>query len=584
MLDTDGNALLADIREASLLLRKDRRPDALLIYHDVKKQAGRDAVVRHELGQLCEQFGDVDEAITHYRVAAEEAPDIPYYLSALGIAYLNSGELDAARETLEQAMNLKADMPEVLHGLGIYAMRRADYLSAVDYLERSARAKPGDASVRINLAMSLTKLNQHERALEHARKAVKLDNSDAGAQLALCTTLTEIGQLDEAVRHLEAAVRKNRSFGPAYDLLARIKKFSPADDTFIGKAEKVLDQSMPAHERYTLHYALGKMHDDCGRYEEAFAHYRQANTLQRKDYDSSVDQTLLRDMKKAFTAAAIQTLSAGGHASAEPVFIVGMPRSGTTLMEQMIASHPLGAGAGELPEIPRLAGSILPAGSRRKIAARARAELTADRISEHAEHYLSVLRQGQPDAAERIVDKMPSNFFFVGLIHCLFPNATVIHAIRHPLDICLSCYFQSFAELPWSNDFMTIARMYGVYRDAMDYWHRVLPAGKILDVHYEQLVDDTDAQARRMISGCGLPWDDQVLDFYEQKRVVKTASIAQSRQPIYKSSKKRWMNYAPHLSELANELQEYLVDDREKLAEFGIRLRRRGSLLKRFLN
>jgi len=578
-LDSDSKKQLAEIQHASQLLQRGQRTDALLIYHDVKQAAGRQAPVQYALGQLCEQIGDIDQAITHYIIAAEEDPDVARYQSTLGIAYLNSGDRDRALETLEQALELNPDMPDVLHGLGIYHMRRNDYEAALEFLQRSCELNRSDPGVLTNLATTLTRLNRHEEALAQAKKAVRLNEADPGTHLALCTTLSEMGEMDEAVRHLEKTVRKHKDFGLAYDLLARIKKFSSADAAFIKNAEKILDRGMSARNRFCLHFALGKMHDDCGEYDDAFAHYRQGNVLQHVDYDIDDDKRLLKRMKKAFTRSSLQSFAALGHKSAKPVFIVGMPRSGTTLMERIIASHPQGAGAGELSEIGYLSREILPASERRRAAAQAREELTAENIQSYAERYLSILQQGHEDA-ERVVDKMPTNFYFVGVIASLFPNATIINAIRHPLDISLSCYFQTFSDLPWANDLKMIATVYSLYREAMEHWHEVLPEGKILDLQYEQLVEDPEGQSRRMLNACGLEWDESVLQFFRNKGVVKTASIAQSRQPIYKSSKARWMKYAAHIDELAANLSEYLQDDADLLAEHGIDLPAPSALSK----
>ena len=579
MLERDLKNLLAEINRASQFLRKGQRSDALLIYHGVKERAERCAPVQFALGQLCEQIGDVDQAITHYVIATEEEPDMPIFQSALGVAYLSSGERELALETLENALALNPEMLEVQHGLGIYHMRRADYEEAIGYLERACELNRSDPGVRTNLATTLANLNRHDEALTHARKAVRLNDSDPGANLALCSTLSQLGQMDEAIQHLEKTVRKHKDFGLAYDLLARIKKFSSADAAFIKSAGKVLDRGMPAKHRYCLHFALGKMHDDCGEYDKAFEHYQQGNLLQRSNYDIDQIEALFKRMKKAFNSSSLETFAALGHQSAQPVFIVGMPRSGTTLMEQIIASHPQGAGAGELPEMPFIAKALLPAKERRRIAAHAKSQLTAEKLDTHAKNYLKVLQQGRSDA-ERIVDKLPTNFHFIGMIASLFPNATVIHAIRHPLDISLSCYFQSFADLPWSCDLKSIVKFYSLYRESMEYWRQVLPKGKIVDVHYEQLVEDPEHHARRMLDACGLEWDETVLEFFRKKSVVKTASLAQTRQPIYKSSKARWMNYASHIGELTDGMAEYLQGDAELLAENGIELRAPSALSK----
>lgn len=570
MDDSAPGRLLAEIRRASQQLRGGRRADAILIYGEVRDKAGSIPQVQFELGNLCQEIGDVDQAIAHYVVAAREAPDNPVYASVLGIAYLNAHELDNARATLERALAINPDIPEVQHGLGVYYMRCGDHAQAIAYLERASELKPGDASIRTNLAQSLIHVERHEEALVHARKAVKLDESSAGAHIALCNVLTETGQMGEARQHLEKTIRRHPAFGQAYDLLARIRKFSAADDAFIRKAEKALELGMPPTERYCLHYALGKINDDCQRFDEAFAHYEQANLLQKREFDPGQDAGLAKDLQKAFTAASLKARAGTGHPSAKPVFIVGMPRSGTTLMERIIAAHPLGAGAGELPDLPRIANQLFPQNARQK-GARGKPDLSPDSLLAHAQTYLAALERGRPDA-ERIVDKMPSNFYFVGLIKTLFPNAAVINAMRHPLDSCLSCYFQSFAELRWANDLRHIGRVYALYRKCMAYWHEVLPPGSILDIRYEALVDDPETHARQMLEFCGLEWDPGVLDFFQEKGVVRTASIAQARMPIYKTSKARWMNYARHLGPLAEELAPWLDDDRALLAEHGLEL------------
>lgn len=573
--------MLADIRRASQMLKTGRRADALYIHSDVERRAGSTPQVQFELGNLCQEIGDVDRAIDHYEIAAAEASDNPQYASALGIAYLNAGNFDEAREALERALAIDPDTLDAQHGLGVYHLRSNDYSKAVGYLERACELKPSAANIRTNLATALRVLNRHTEALAHANKAVKLDDADPGGHLVLSQTLAEIGEADTALKHLERTIRKRPTFGLAYDLLARLRKFSHDDEAFIRKAEKLLDRGMSAQDRFSLRYALGKMHDDCGNYDEAFAHFEQANLLQKKDYDFALDKKILRDMKKTFTAASLKELSALGHESAQPVFIVGMPRSGTTLMERIIASHPKGAGAGELEEIPRIASLIFDWKDARRSVAHARAALTAEKINEYAESYLNVLRQGQPDAA-RVVDKLPSNFLYLGLIKTLFPNATIINSIRHPLDLSLSCYFQRFEVLGWANDLTLIGQVFKLYREAMEYWKKTLPDGSIVDIRYEQLVEDPETVVRRMLEACGLDWDPTVLDFHRKDGMVRTASMAQTRQPIYRTSRQRWMNYARHIGPLVAELAPYLDEDRERLRELGVELPASGWLKRAF--
>ena len=582
MNESEAGKLIAEIQQAARQLAKGRRSEALVAYHDICERAVGLHAAQFQLGQLCEQIGDIDQAVTHYSAAVEQVPDNPSYVGILGIALLHAGAPDKARAILESALEIDSARVEVQHGLGVYHMQRADHERAIPYLERAAELKPSEAGIHVNLAITLLGLNRHDEALGHIRKALKLDDSNAIAHVTLCDILSQTGDLDGAEKHLEQALRKHPGFGRLYDQLARIKKFTEQDKPFIRKAEKVLDRGMPPSERCSLLYALGKMHDDCGRYDEAFAFYEQANVLQKTSYDVAADEALRKAICKAFTGQTMEALAGRGDPSTQPVFIVGMPRSGTTLMERIIASHPRAAGAGELPAMARIADAVLPPGERRKAAGRVQSVLTADALRDHAAGYLEILKQGR-ESAERIVDKMPGNFLYLGLIKALFPNATLIHAMRNPLDACLSCFFQNFTSVRWANDLDVISQVYATYQKMMAHWRKVLPAGSIVDVPYEELVEDPENHARRMIDACGLQWDPSVLEFFSSEGVVRTASIAQSRQPIYKTSRMRWINYAPHLESLVAGLAAYLEDDRALLEQHGIELPGASGWLKRLI-
>jgi tetratricopeptide (TPR) repeat protein len=583
MNEAEIKKLIEQIQEAAKLLRGGNRSEALLIYHEVKERSERIPPVELQLGHLCEEFGDIDEAITHYEIVVEEVPDSAQLLSVLGRAYLHAHELDKALEMLEKAVELDPDIVEAQHGLGAYYIRRLDYENAIGPLEHACKLRPRDVGVRINLASTLEKLDRHDEALSNINRALQLDKKSPNGHLVKVEILSRTGDMDGAQEHVEKLVKLQPQFGAAYDQLARIRKFTDADLPLIRQAEKALKHGMPPKERCNLLFAIGKMYDDCGKYDEAFASYKQANLLRKHRYDIESDADLVKALHRAFTAKNIAILAQNGNASAKPVFVVGMPRSGTTLMERIIASHPLGGGAGELPQMVSAGHKMFPKGERRKSLKQLQDELSKDKIQEFTEDFLRVLEQAKGDAT-RIVDKMPGNARYLGLIHVLFPNAKIIHAMRHPLDSCLSCYFQNFAELWWSNDLPVIAREYTLYRKSMEYWKSVLPEGTIIDVQYESLVEDPETHARRMLDGIGLEWDPSVLEFYRKKGVVRTASVAQTRQKIYKSSRARWMNYAEHLGPLVNGIAPYLEEDRELLAEHGIELPSGGGWLKRLVS
>jgi Flp pilus assembly protein TadD len=562
----------ARLQEATRQLRKGRRNEASAIYEEVVQQAGNDIALRVQLGHFCREFGALDQAIEHYAMAVEHNPNNAPCLAFLGGAHEQNGQLEKALDVYERAMAIDAEIPSVLKGLGMIRLARKDYARARKHLERAEQLKPSDADVQGSYAVCLTHLNEREEALKHAHKAAKLDPANPSAQYVIGEILSQLGRTDEAIRHFEKTIRQHKTFGAAYDLLARMRKFTEADKPFIEKTEAVLKAGMPAEQRYSVHYALGKIYDDCRDWDKAFEHFRQANLLKKKVSGTDGEEKLFRQIKKAFDALSLEKYRAFGHPSKKPVFIVGMPRSGTTLIEQMIASHPRAAGAGELMEIPRIANLVSPRNEPRRLVSKTRANLTPENIKVHAESYLSVLEHGREDA-DRIVDKLPGNYYFLGLISVLFPNATIVHAVRHPLDTCLSCYFQNFIDVGWANDFKQIGEIYRLYRDIMEHWKRVLPAGKIVEVQYERLIEDPENEARRIVESCGLEWNSSILRYYEQERAVNTASLWQVRQPVYRSSKSRWKNYASHLGELADALSPYLQDERQELKDHGIDLK-----------
>lgn len=563
--------LLADIENANRELRAGRRIEAVLVYEEIAKRSDLDAVVHAALGRLSLTLEGTFQAVEHFQAAVDSDPDNAMYQGYLGVALQAENRTDEAIVAFEEAMRNDDSIPTVLNGLGSIYMHRGDYEKAKDLLTKAVQAKSSDGIIQTNLAMTLARINEHETALKHAEKGLKQNPDSLNSHYTYGKILAELGRVEDAVRHFEKTIRQHRQFGGAYDHLARLKKFSAADRKFIDKAEKVLQLGMPAQDRLSLHFALGKIYDDCQEWDKSFGHYSQANLLKKKDYDIKIARKLFEQLKKTFDAKTLLEYQKMGNPSAMPIFIVGMPRSGTTLMERMITSSDRAAGAGELQEIPRIVELIAPTSNPRQFAATARSNLNAENIAKYSAGYLHVLRQAGPNA-DRIVDKLPGNYFHLWLISILFPRATIIFAQRHPLDVCLSCYFQNFSSIGWADDMQMIAEVYRFHREVMDYWKTVLPDGKIVDVQYELLVEDPEVHGKHMLESCGLEWRGDGLERYKKEKIVKTASLWQVRQPIYQSSKMRWKNYAPYLADAAGQLPEFLQDDRDELAKFNIQL------------
>jgi hypothetical protein len=312
--------------------------------------------------------------------------------------------------------------------------------------------------------------------------------------------------------------------------------------------------SLDEGEQIDLNFALSKALADVGDKDQSFQRLLTANALKRRRtfYDEAADIGFLERMQTAFTGQMMRNNEGAGEPSPAPAFILGMPRSGTTLAEQILASHPKVFGAGEIPDFARALAAIGPVSPLR--APEAALQMSREQWRRLGAAYLGNIRARAP-AAERIVNKMPDNFRFVGLIHLALPNARIIHVRRDPIDTCLSCFSKQFAgNLPYSYDLAELGRYYRAYEALMAHWRRVLPQGAMLEVRYEEIVADLEGQARRILAYCGLAWDANCLDFHRTERPVHTASVAQVRQPIYKSSVQRWRPYERFLGPLLAEL------------------------------
>jgi Sulfotransferase family len=322
-------------------------------------------------------------------------------------------------------------------------------------------------------------------------------------------------------------------------------------DPDLGEIEAIAstDGELPVKERVHLYFTLGRSYDKSGAFDRAFELLSTANALERErwSYDVEVEEQYVEQIIETVDVELLDRLSGSGHESTTPIFIVGMPRSGTTLVEQILSSHSGAYGAGELDAVSRVAGAILVMTPDRAGYPSGLMQLDSRDLDELGRLYVSSVSKLAPWAA-RITDKMPANFRYAGLIHLMLPRARIIHCRRDPADTCLSCYSTHFGgSLRWSYDLRDLGRYYRSYARVMAHWRRVLPPGRMLEVRYEDVIADLEGQARRLVEHCGLEWEDACLAFHENRRPVHTASIAQVRRPLYASSVGRWRHYEKHL-------------------------------------
>ncbi|MFO1435909.1 MAG: sulfotransferase [Gammaproteobacteria bacterium] len=429
--------------------------------------------------------------------------------------------------------------------------------AAVRCFRRTLELAPHFIEAKLALSDVLTETYRAAEAVEMLQSIAHSGQESLKAMLHLGRAHEVLGDLAKAETTYREALRIWPNAAEPWIGLSSCKRFKAEDRADVEQLETLLrsnqfDQSTLS----ALHFALGKMLDDCRRYDDAFRHYQIGNDLRRELTKSEpVDFGTLTEATIAFfTPEYFASKSHVGNDTTLPIFVVGMPRSGTSLVEQIISSHPKAHGAGELYYIPQVAHGLHVLLKTNAQFPSICTQLDSENAKQIIEPYLALLRWHSP-TAERVVDKMPTNFRYLGLIATLFPNARIIHCERDPMDTCLSIYFHRFARgHEYSFELQAIGHHYrNHYQRLMTHWNSALP-DRIYTCNYEQLIADPETQARKLIAACGLPWDDACLAFHATKRQVRTASIAQVREGIYTRSKERWRNYEKYLGPLKEAL------------------------------
>jgi tetratricopeptide (TPR) repeat protein len=517
-----------------------------------------------EFATLLAELGRYEASANRYRDLLARAPGNARLHANLGHVLHCLGDFRAAIEHCGRAIELERRLPEAHLHLGNSLLA----LNALHEADAAYRAgleiAPDHAALHTARAMVERALGRIEDAQASARRAFAL-RPDAADTLALLGSLAiDHGRFDEAEEWLRRALDIDPGLPEALASLASVRKMSLADVPWRDAAERALARGLPVAHAINLHHALGKYYDDVDDPDAAFRHHRTANDIARRcrqRYDrAELAQRVTRTIA-AFDRNALAALRSGGPASERPVFVVGMPRSGTSLTEQILASHPQVHGAGELLYWIFAADTERAAHTMRPVTPEQRAvnpEQRAVLIAELGRAYLKGLATRAPEAP-RVVDKLPVNFMNAGLIHAALPGARFIHLERNALDTCLSIYFQGFsAAHPYATDFGDLAHYYHEYRRLMAHWRAVLPPQTLLEVRYEDLVDDPEGWTRRMLAHIGLPWDPRCLEFHRTDRPVLTASNWQVRQPIGKGSVGRWRRYERFIGPLREALGEEL--------------------------
>jgi tetratricopeptide (TPR) repeat protein len=573
---------------ASLLMQG---KDALLALQSATKFLSGEAELHSNLGHALMKQGRGGEAEASFRRALQIKPDYADAHYNLSRTLLEQGRLDEAEASLRRALKIKPDFVDALNNLGTVLMGQGRFADAAASFRQALKVQPGfadahsnlgnayaeqgllaEAEANLRLALEIKpdfadahcilgncfmKQGRSDEAEASLRRALEIKPDFADAHCNLGGIFTELGRIAEAEASLRRALEIKPNFAEARYSMAQIRRVKADDENLaalvaIEEAAQSGVTPLSYKDTMLLHFALGKCYDDTGEHEKAFPHFIKGCQLRGDTLKHDKEQVARRfaTIMRIFDRAAMDRLRGAGNPSHLPIFILGMPRSGTTLTEQIIASHPEVHGAGELPDLtaimlPDIAGVAFPDNL---------GLLDQALLAAWGAEYVAGLQRHAPDA-HRITDKMPANFFAVGLIHLMLPNAKIIHVNRNPVDTCLSCFSKLFTfGQEFTYDLAELGRYYVGYARLMEHWRNVLPAGAFLDVQYEDIVADQEAQSRRIIEYCGLEWSDACIDFHKNKRSVRTASVTQVRQPIYRSSVERWRPYEKFLGPLLDAL------------------------------
>jgi predicted Zn-dependent protease len=550
----DGWRLLADCLEA----RGDAAgaDDARARYlkaatHDPRLRAAAAALVENNVptadALLCTHLLAHPRDVAALRMRAEVAGRLRRYADA--------------EELLERCLALAPSFDAARHNLAVVLNRGAKPSAALPHILQLIDKEPENPGYLNLKAAILANMGDYRGSIETYQSVLGRYPRQPKIWMSLGHALKTEGRQEESVAAYRRAISMEATLGEAYWSLANLKtfRFAAAD---VAAMEGVISRAdLGGEDRVHFEFALGKALEDAGVHDRSFAHYSEGNALHRKShpYSAAENSRFVARSKAELTADFFQARAAMGSPSAAPIFIIGLPRAGSTLLEQILASHPAVEGTIELPDLPQIARTLIGRDDRDDDAQEGRfferlAALGAAELRALGESYLDSTRVHRKTDAPYFIDKMPNNCLYVGLIHLILPNAKIIDARRHPLGCCFSAFKQHFARgQGFTYSLSDLGRYYREYVELMAHIDAVLP-GRVHRVHYEAVIDDTDAEVRRLLEHCGLPFDERCLRFYETERPVRTASSEQVRQPIFKEGTEYWRRFEPWLGTLKQEL------------------------------
>ena len=517
--------------------------------------------------------GRTTEAIELLRKILRESPDNVDAMRCLAQVYVRKKEhLGDAEALLRRATELAPDFAAVWLLLGGLLHDAGRHRESVAVLRHVTVIEPNNPAGWAAVANAYSHSGDVESSRDAYQRAVAIDARLPGAQMGLGHVLKTLGDQPGALRAYRAAIASKPDFGEVYWSMANLKVFRFEDAEVAAMEEQLARGELADSPEIHFRFALAKAHEDRGDYDRAWHYYDTGNKKQRPlvFHDPVGFENRHDEIIKVFNREFLERHAGQGYESAAPIFIVGLPRSGSTLVEQILASHSRVEGTEELPIMSRLAMSIGRYRRDQKQYPETVLGLSGREFRGLGRQYIEEASKYRGTERAHFTDKLPNNFSHVGLMHLILPNAKIINARRHPFDSCLGAYKQLFGKgQDFTYDMTELAVYYRKYHETMQHWHRVLP-GKVLDVHYEETVTDLETQVRRILVHCGLPFEDSCVRFHETERAVKTASSEQVRQPIYTRALGYWRHYEKHLDLWREELGDIVDELPESVRNAGL--------------
>lgn len=545
----DPRAVDAVYNRANTLRELGRLEAALADYRQASGLAPGRADILNNLGGCLRDLNLHAEALACYDRLLVLDPRHAEGHSNRGLVLQNLGRFDEALAAADKAIALRPGLADAWRGRAAALLELGQADDALAAVEEALVRDPALAEAHVTRGRIAMELGQPDAASASFAHALALKPGHVDARLGLATLAAEAGRFAEAEALFAAILQDEPGNVGSLHGLSGVRKYQASDPLFEAIAGRLRDAGLTAEQREKLHHGYAKICNDAGRFDDAMAHFAMSKRCRPSRFDFAQHRAGYEALKQLFTPDFFAARAGFGLADVRPVFVIGMPRSGTTLTEQILAAHPAVQGFGELQDLPRLSKTLGGGLRNPEGFGQALAALDAGAAAQLAQRYLAAYRDADP-ALQRLIDKRPHNYELLGLVALLFPKARIIHCRRNAMDNCLSMYMQDFnTGHGYNRDLATLGHYYLAYEDLMAHWQAVLPL-PIHDCVYEDTVGDLETSARGLVEFLGLPWDPACLDYHAQERQVRTPSQWQVRQPVYRSSVEAWRRHEAHLGPL----------------------------------